>query len=152
MPKPIEISIKETNQELKRLKKSIPLHKQKRIQLLLLYKSGRTSTKNIIDALGINKNTVSEWKLAYMQGGTDLLLSDGRGINNQRQIKTSMRPIIEKRLSSPTEGFNSYIEAQQWINEHLGLEIGYQAARNYLRLYFGTKLKVGRKTYQQSPC
>jgi DNA-binding CsgD family transcriptional regulator len=66
MPKPIEISIKETNQELKRLKKSIPLHKQKRIQLLLLYKSGRTSTKDIIDALGINQNTVSEWKLAYM--------------------------------------------------------------------------------------
>jgi hypothetical protein len=86
-----------------------------------------------------------------MQGGTDLLLSDGRGINNQGQIKTSMRPIIEKRLSSPTEGFNSYIEAQQWINEHLGLEIGYQAARNYLRLYFGTKLKVGRKTISTKP-
>jgi hypothetical protein len=67
--------------------------------------------------LGINKNTVSEWKLAYMQGGTDLLLSDGRGINNQGQIKTSMRPIIEKRLSSPTEEFKSYIEAQQWIND-----------------------------------
>jgi hypothetical protein len=62
-----------------------------------------------------------------------------------------MRPIIEKRLSSPTEGFKSYIEAQQWINEHLGLEIGYQAARNYLRLYFGTKLKVGRKTISTKP-
>jgi hypothetical protein len=58
-----------------------------------------------------------------------------------------MRPIIEKRLSSPTEGFKSYIEAQQWINEHLGLETGYQAARHYLRLYFGTKLKVGRKSH-----
>jgi transposase len=145
MSKPIEIEVKEASQELKKLKKSLPLHKQRRIQLLLLYKSGKTSTRDLIDALGINKNTVSEWKSAYLQGGVDLLLGDGRGINNQGQIKTAMRPIIEKRLSSPTEGFKSYIEAQQWINEHLGLEMGYQAARHYLRLYFGTKLKENVK-------
>ena len=58
-----------------------------------------------------------------------------------------MRPIIEKRLSSATGGFKSYIEAQHWINEVLGLKMGYQAVRLHLRDHYGTKLKVARKSH-----
>jgi len=147
MAKSIEINIKETSEELKKLKKGLPLHKQIRVQMLLLYKSGKTATKELIEALGVNKNSISGWKSLYISGGLELLLNDARGINKEGQIKTSMRPIIEKRLSSATGGFKSYVEAQQWINEVLGLKMGYQAVRLHLRGHYNTKLKVARKSH-----
>lgn len=147
MAKSIEITVKETSEELKKVKKSQPLHKQIRVQMLLLYKSGKTTTKELIDSLGVNKNSIFGWKSQYKSGGLELLLSDGRGINNEGQIKGAMRPLIEKRLGSAAGGFKSYNEAQQWINATFGLEVGYQAVRHHLREHYGTKLKVARKSH-----
>jgi hypothetical protein len=46
-----------------------------------------------------------------------------------------MYPIVEKHLSSPAEGFKTYIEAQQWINEQLDVN-GLSGSQTYLRLHF----------------
>ena len=68
MAKSIEIIIKETSEELKKLKKTLPLHKQIRVQMLLLYKSGKTVTKELIEALGVNKTL-------YLDGSLSILVA-----------------------------------------------------------------------------
>ena len=45
------------------------------------------------------------------------------------------------------DGFTSYKQAMDWINNTFGLQMEYHAVNKYLKRTFGTKLKVGRNTH-----
>lgn len=141
------IDIKESASALKSIKKEQPIFKQVRIQMLLLMLEGKTETQAVIDALGVNKNSISLWKKRYNEGGIENLLSDDRGKAHQGQITEQMHQQIEKKLSSAEDGFLSYKEAQEWINKHFGLHMQYHAVNKYLKRKFKTKLKVARKSH-----
>jgi transposase len=147
MANALEVRVKESLTELKQLQKTQP-NKRSRIQMLILIKEGKQQTKDgLALALGVSNKSVHTWRGNYLKGGIELMLKDKRGGNKVAQITPSMSARIEKRLSNPKEGFKSYVEAQQWINEHFGLKMEYQAVNKFLKRKFNTKLKVARKSH-----
>ena len=147
MAKALEIKVKESIVELRQLQKAQPSQRV-RIQMLVLMKEGKQRTKDgLAEALGVSNKSVQTWRTNYLKGGMALMLEDNRGGNKVAQITPVMSQRIEKRLSNPKEGFKSYVEAQQWINEHFGLNMGYQAVNKFLKRKFDTKLKVARKSH-----
>lgn len=115
--------------------------------MLILLKHDGSLTKNYMGtALGVSSNSIQLWRRCYEQHGIDALLSDKRGGNKPAQISPVIHKKIEKRLNSPTEGFKSYKEAQDWINS-FGLKMKYQAVNKYLKRRFDVKLKVARKSH-----
>lgn len=149
MGKRKDITVKESLAELKSRQKGLSDQQKKRIQMLILLKGDGSLTKIYMGkALCVSSNSVQTWRKCYEQHGIDALLSDERGGYKPGQITPSIHNKIEKRLNSPTEGFRSYKEAQQWINS-FGLEMEYQAVNKYLKRKFNTKLKVARKSHIQ---
>jgi transposase len=147
MAKALEVKVKESLTELRQFQKTQP-NKRSRIQMLVLIKEGKQQTKDgLAEALGVSNKSVHSWRSNYLKGGIELMLKDKRGGNKVAQITPSMSVRIEKRLSNPKEGFKSYVEAQQWINEHFGLKMEYQAVNKFLKRKFNTKLKVARKSH-----
>ena len=147
MGKKKEIIVKETIAELKKIQKGLSEQKRQRVQMLLLLKHDGTLTKNYMGtALCVSSNSIQIWRKCYEQNGIDGLLSDKRGGYKPAQISTAIHKKIEKRLNSPTEGFKSYKEAQDWINS-FGLDMKYQAVNKYLKRKFSVKLKVARKSH-----
>lgn len=147
MAKALEIKVKESLTQLRQLQKGQP-NKRLRIQMLVLIKEKKQQTKDgLASALGVSNKSIHIWRHNYLKGGIELLLEDKRGGNKVAQITPAMSLRIEKRLSNPKEGFKSYVEAQQWINEQYGLSMEYQAVNKFLKRKFNTKLKVARKSH-----
>lgn len=147
MAKAMELQVKESLPELKKKQKQSAPHLAIRIQMLILIKEEKQKTKRGLgDALGVSSNTIQTWRKEYKQGGMDTLLADERG-GKKAQINPAAHKQIEKRLNNPKEGFKSFKEAQQWINEQFGLTMEYQAVNKYLKRKFGVKLKVARKSH-----
>jgi len=113
-----------------------------------LTKEGSYQTKlELASALSVSPNTIQLWRNSHREGGLDQLLSEKRGGKKKAQITPSVHQQIEKRLSNPREGFKSFKEAQQWINETFGLKMQYHAVNKYLKRKFSVKPKVGRKSH-----
>jgi transposase len=147
MGKTLQVKVKESALELKQLQKEYP-GKRVRLQMLVLIKEEKQQTKDgLAEALGVSNKSVHIWRTNYMKGGIDLMLEDKRGGYKAAQITVEMSSRIEKRLSNPKEGFKSYVEAQQWINERFGLKMEYHAVNKFLKRKFNTKLKVARKSH-----
>lgn len=147
MGKKKDIIVKESLSELKALQKGLSIQKQKRVQMLIHLKRDGSLTKNYMgEALCVSSNSIQLWRKCYEEHGIEALLEDKRGGSRPGQISSSIYKRIEKRLNSPTEGFKSYKEAQNWINS-FGINMGYHAVNKYLKRNFNTKLKVGRKSH-----
>ena len=60
---------------------------------------------------------------------------------------------LKQRLSDP-QGFHSYSQIQQWLENELGLKIAYKTVYQLVRYCLGAKLKVprpkSRKQHQES--
>ncbi len=109
MGKALVVEVKESVGELKQLYKAVKPSKQKRIQLLLLMKKGKHHSKDKLAlALGVSGQSVHTWRRNYLKGGLSLLLEDQRGGFKQATIPPRVKEQLDKRLSSPTDGFTSY--------------------------------------------
>jgi hypothetical protein len=62
-------------------------------------------------------------------------------------IIIALQPGEEKRLTNPQEGFRSYKELQQWVDEHYIANIKYITIVKYVQNKFGAKLKTVRKSH-----
>ena len=148
MGKALVVEVAESAAELKQLYKQVTPTKQKRIQLLLLIKKGQHQSKDSLAlALGISGQSVHTWRTNYKKGGLPLLLASQRGGFKQAAIPLKVKEQLDKRLSSPVEGFTSYKQVQQWLKESFGIEMKYSALYQFLKRHFGVKLKVGRKSH-----
>ena len=148
MAKALQLLIQETEQQLRfKLKGSSSTQLQK-IQMLLLIKKGKRNTlESLSESLGVTESTIHSWRTKYRTEGLDALLLENRGGHKKAQITGKAFVALETRLSSPTEGFASYKEAQEWLNEKFGLQIEYHAVNKFIKRKFGARLKVGRKSH-----
>lgn len=87
------------------------------------------------------------WRTKYIQAGLEALLEEKRGGSKKPQIGERAFAAPGKKLSHPGEGFSSYIEAQERINEKFGLKMEYRAVNKFIKRKFGAKLKTGRKSH-----
>ena len=148
MGKALVVEVKESDSELKQLYKQVTPTKQKRLQLLLLMKKGKHQSKDSLAyALGVSGQSVHTWRRNYLKGGLSLLLEDNRGGFKAATILPTVKQQLDKRLSSPTHGFISYKQVQQWLKETFGIEMKYSALYQFLKRHFGVKLKVARKSH-----
>jgi transposase len=144
-----EISVKETVAELKSLLKKSSNIIRPRVQMLLVMKqSKKMLTKyELAVSVGVNHNSITTWRRKYEQDGISALLQHKQGGKRKEVIDATTHKAIEKRLTNPQEGFRSYKELQQWVDEHYIANIKYITIVKYVQNKFGAKLKTVRKSH-----
>jgi len=147
MAKAIVITVKETPEELKKLKDKAPIHLQARLKMLILIAGGLTGSVELSAKTGVSRNSIASWKVDYNEGGIKQLVSDHRGGDYLSGITADQKKKIEDKLSDPKDAFTSFVQAQDWLKNELGISKQYHAINKYLKRNFGAKLKVGRKSH-----
>lgn len=147
MAKAIIITVKETPEELKRLKDKSPIHLHARLKMLILIAGGLTGSVDLSARTGVSRNSIASWKVNYNEGGIEQLVSDHRGGDYLSGITDDQKKKIEEKLSDPKDAFTSFGQAQDWLKNELGISKQYHAINKYLKRNFGAKLKVGRKSH-----
>lgn len=144
------IHVKETSTELKRLQKDQPLIIIKRLNMLLeLKKNGQDgiSKRQLAKLIGVDPNSIQNWRTLYSHGGITSILSHGRIGFKPSLITKEEHKKIEQKLTQPKNALRGYKELMRWIKEELGKDIKYTTVVEYSKRHFGTKIKVARKTH-----
>ncbi|MFH1232855.1 MAG: helix-turn-helix domain-containing protein [Patescibacteria group bacterium] len=115
--------IKLSNSELSKLKSKKKQEKDKKIYLRLqcIYLSHKgKSHKEIVENLGVNKNSVTEWIKTYIEKGIDEL---SRPIDYNRRI-SKVDDYIDKIKDDVKENaISTLAELQDFIKEKYSIEI-----------------------------
>jgi transposase len=146
-----KLEIAESEEELKELlRQQKTASGKERIQVLYLLKSHRAETITAVaEILGRNRVTVQEWLKEYRLGGLKRMLTPKPRKGRSRQLPGWAKEALEKRLSSE-EGFNSYGESVEWLEEKLGIQAKYKTVYGWVHYYLGASPKVARpKSYEQ---
>lgn len=148
MAKPLYISIKESEKELRVLLKKQPEHLRNRVRMLLELKINGPAGKNdLARIIGVNHNSIQSWRSRYLHGGLKTLLKFKRGGFTPTYFDKKITKEIEKKLNNPSSGFRSYEELRSWIDKEFIPGIGYQTVNKFVKRKFGAKLKVARKSH-----
>ncbi len=149
MANPLELKVKESIGDLKKLLKSEPAHFASKIRMLLTVKGSNKalSKTNLAEQIGVDPNSIQSWRTLYLSGGIGELLKDGRIGFKPSVISKESHQKIEKKLNNPQQGFTSYKELQIWVDQNLEEGINYNTLRHYVKRKFGAKLKVARKSH-----
>ena len=149
MASKIQITVTEELLELKRLFHKYPVHLHSRIQMLYLIKSGFSdSTKVLGKHLLVGSRALQRWKNDYLSGGINKLLKYEKGKHKSNGIITpAISAVIKEQLSSPTAGFTSYIDLQQWLQENHLPSVTYRVVHHHATVKLNASLKVARKSH-----
>jgi transposase len=142
-----EVAVVESKEELRRLQQQYPSKHAALSMLLILKKDRRTTKLSLADQLGVSDKSISTWRQKYLDGGISALLSDQRGGNKKGAITKSVHEKLSRRLNNAREGFRSFTEIQQWLEEECKITMGYHAVNKYVKRKFGARLKVSRKSH-----
>lgn len=147
MPKIITVKVNESYSELKQVQKRYPSKTQLIAMLILLKEKADLPGRLLSLQTGASTKSVQVWRSLYIKGGIDLLLQDKRGGYKQAAITEKIKQKLQERLTNPKEGFRSFIEVQQWLENNFGIKMKYQAVNKYVKRKFGARLKVSRKSH-----
>jgi transposase len=148
-----KIEIAETEEELKKLLSQQKTGSRKeRLQLLYLLKTKKAqSVTEAASLLGRNRVTLQDWLKKYRDGGLEELLCKKVSTGRPREIPSGLEKALENELQSP-EGFNSYGEICQWLEERLGREVKYKTVHQLVHYRLKASPKIARpKSQQQLP-
>ena len=127
-----------------------PIVKQ-RLHLLILLKTDPDMTRQrAADHLALHRNTIAQWLLLYQQDGLDALLTT-RPVGaraGQKSLPPEVFAQLQARLQTP-EGFTSYGQVQQWLQQKFGLDIAYATLHNIIRYQLKAKLKRARPSHEK---
>src|SRR5512135_1137562 len=148
MSRALNVFIIETADELKRLMNVQQKAKLKeRIQALYLLKNERAKTlQDLADFLGRSISTIESWLTLYRKKGLLGLVAWNYHGGQPPAISEPVLTALREKLSQP-QGFKSYGEIQQWLNEEYGLEIHYKTVYQTVHYKLKAKLKVARPTH-----
>jgi transposase len=150
MPALKNLVIKETLKELKGYQKGASITVSKRLLFLITIKQNKVesiSKRVLAKALGIDPNSVTNWKRLYEQKGISGIIGDGRiGFKPSVFTKTE-HATLEKKMKDPKNGIRGYNELLQWVKAELSKDIKYITLVKYTERHFGTKIKVARKSH-----
>jgi len=151
MAKALNISVKESVQQLKDLLKQQPEHLRDRVRLILTIKqSDRPMGKNeLARLLSIDPNSANSWRKRYREGGIKKLLEFKRGRKKPGRITAKIHKKIEEKLSDPKGAFRGYEELRQWLEKTYLPGIKYHAVNKYIKRKFKVGLKVAPKSHIQ---
>ena len=125
--------------------------KQQRLHALYLLASGQARRRtDVAVLLGVDRNTIGRWLAQYDQGGLAALLNIYVPAGKRKPLSPDQLAQLWQALQQPT-GFASYDAVRQWLADHLGVHLSYNATRKLVRYRLGAKLKVARPTHPKNP-
>ena len=140
------IQINESEVELETLiRQSQNLKDKERLQVLYLLKARQLKVQEVAQVIGKHRGTVHRWLSRYSQGGIDALLSFKYSPGRKSKLPLWAIKALEKQLQRP-QGFKSYRQIQQWLDESWGLKVQYATVHRLVRYQLQAKLKVPRTT------
>ena len=138
--------INESEAELETLiRQTQNLKDKERLQVLYLLKAKSLKVQEVAQVIGKHRGTVHRWLSRYSQGGIDALLSFKYSSGRKSQLPLWAIQALEKQLQRP-QGFKSYRQIQQWLDESWGLKVQYATVHRLVRYQLQAKLKVARTT------
>lgn len=145
MARPFHIEIAESAEYLqKSLDKARTVSQKEKLQLLYWLKSGAVKQHQELAArLERNPSTISRWLQKYRQGGLCALLEVKTSPGKPCEINGEMLQRLQERLKQP-QGFKSYIEIEQWLQQEFGKVVKYKTVHKTVRYRLKAKLKVPR--------
>ena len=149
MSRPVEVSVTQSVEELKKLLAKCLVHQRPKVKMLLAILAGTHKNGLLAVKTGAALRSITHWKKTYISGGLQSLLTDRRGGDHRSSIDAAAKEQLRAKLHDPKDAFTSFGQAQAWIKEYLGVEMNYHAVNKYLKRNFGAKLKVGRKSHLQ---
>lgn len=150
MPGLKQIEIQQSTKELNAMQKGASLSVQKRLSFLIAIKQGKLSSvskRAMSAAMGIDANSVTNWKRLYEQKGIAGIVSDGRIGFKPSVVTPEEHQAIEEKLNDPRNGIRGYKELLEWVRTALGKDMKYITLVKYTSRHFGAKIKVARKSH-----
>jgi len=140
-----KLEIAETIDQLKTLlKEQKTVEGKERVQALYLLKLGHVKTiGQLAVGLGRDRTTVQRWLRQYRERGISQLLQRQERIGRRPNIPQWAQAALMKRLGEP-EGFNSYGEVKDWLEQKLGVSASYKVVHDTVRYRLKAKLKRPR--------
>jgi len=84
----------------------------------------------------------------YLIGGIENLLHYEKGKHKSNGIITpTISTVIKEQLSSPTSGFTSFVDLQQWVQENHLPTVTYRVVHHHASVKLKASLKVARKSH-----
>ena len=137
-------SVKDLKVLLRKCKKK---HETQRLTVLYLLKSGQAKNRvQVAKCLGVDRMSVGQWLRAYETGGLEKLLERGYAPGRVSILTEAQQVLLRSELQKP-EGFQSYVEIQQYIAETFGIEMTYKTVYARVHDKWGAKLKVPRPSH-----
>lgn len=153
MARPFRIEIAESVEYLeKSLNKASRVSQKEKLQMLYWIKSGLVKQhQELAQRLERNPSTISRWLQKYRQGGIGALLEVKTAPGQAPKIDGEMLKCLQARLAQP-QGFKSYIEIGQWLQQEFGATLKYKTVHKTVRYRLKAKLKVPRpQSHKQDP-
>jgi hypothetical protein len=144
----LNISVKESTQELRSLLKSSIPFLQPRIKLLLTmkkYGDKPVSKRELMEQTGLCSYSVHKWRTMYNIGGIDNLLTHNKKGFKKSKFTSEQHEKLEAKLKDPENGIRGYKELQEWVLEEFKNDVSYNTLLKYCIKNFGSKVKVARK-------
>lgn len=150
MALPKQLIIKESLQELKAiLKKATPMIAP-RIRVLMEIKKSMPagmSKRALADLVGVNHNSVQNWRMLYANGGIEAICTHNRTGFKPSVFTEEEHLAMEQKLKDPKGGLRGYVELLDWVEKEFNKQVKYNTLLKYSIKNFGYKIKVARKSH-----
>ena len=150
MSAPKTFTIKESENELKKLIKNSHPMIAKRLHALLVFKRNEdtgVSKRLVADQIGVNHNSIQTWRSVYIKGGIKLLMSHSNIGYKPSKINKEQEQALSRQLNNPNNGMVGFIELLDWYNNAFKTDINYKTFHGFVVRKFKAKIKVARKTH-----
>lgn len=151
--RPFRVTVSESLEQLeKSLRHARSASQIERLQMLVYLKQGEVSSRGeLAERCNRDKATISRWIRRYRQEGLSALLTKRTAPGATRKIQGEALEKLKARLAQP-EGFHSYAEIQQWLEQTCQLTVEYGTLYRVVRYELKAKAKVPRpRALQQDP-
>ncbi len=150
MSKPKQIIVKETVSVLrKQLKKTSELLRPRLLMLLeqKKHESEGISKRELADLIGVNHNSIQNWRNLYGSGGFQKLISHNKIGFKRSVIRKIEHEGLKNILTNPLNGIQGYKELNYWFENTYNRKLAYTTLTGYCIRNFSTKIKVARKSH-----
>lgn len=143
------LKVNESIKELRSFQKGVSNTVNKRLLMLIAIKRNEEQqSKRVLSfALGVDANSITNWKKLYQEAGIGGILKDGRVGFKLSVVTAQEHDAIEKKLKDPNNGIRGYTELLAWVRTELSKDMKYITLLKYAERHFGSKIKVARKSH-----
>ncbi len=150
MSAPKLFTIKESENEIKKLIKSSTPIISKRFQALLIFKRHEKtgiSKREVADEIGVNHNSIQTWRSAYTSGGIKQLKQHFNTGYKPSFIVGDQEAALKQKLNDPSNRIVGFVELLDWFNTTFNTDIKYKTFHGLVVRKFKAKIKVARKVH-----